>query len=329
MKRRISAILMIMMLALSTMLTGCGSNGETTGGDTGNKYEYNVGASATSGALYRWVVPMTELVNKYSDVVRLNPITTTGTTENVNLMVSGEAPIGTASASTCYNAVNGLVDWDGKPVTGLNFVYSLFPDYFVVFLPANSDVNTLDDLKKKTISIGEVGSGGYTNNVAALTAMGYSLDEFKLENISLADSVSAIAEGWLDGIIYYGAKRTSAMTEMQASPTGLKMIELTEEQVRTACANNPMYKPQTLTDSYPGIPPLRTFGGSFGLYCREDVPEEVIYEIVRVLEEHHDEMVEVFDFAEDSTLENTVDSIDFMDTHPGTLKYMREVGLIK
>lgn len=329
MRQRRFCILLSLVMVFVLMGTACSSGTTSTSAPNKTTYDYNIGASATSGMSYRWVVPMCEVVNKYSDLVTLNPITTTGSTENVNLILSGEAELGVGPASTVYNAVNGLVDWKGKPAKGIEYVYFMFPDYFNIFLPEKSPVNSLSDLKGRTISLGETGSGGYTNNVAALTALGYSLSDFKVVNISLADSPAAIAEGWLEGLIYYGSPNMTAIAEMQVSPTGLKMIELTEEEVRKACAANPIFVPRTLTKSYPGIPPLRTFGGSTAVFGREDIPDEVTYEIAKVINEHVDEIAEVFDYAKESTIENCVGAVTIVPTAGGTLQYMREKGLVK
>ena len=292
------------------------------------KYDLNVGASATSGMSYRWVVPMCEIVNKYSDFVTLHPITTTGSTENVNLIVNGEAEIGVGPASTVSNAINGRVDWEGKPVTGIEYIYYMFPDYFNVYLPANSPVNSMEDLKGKTISIGETGSGGYTNSLASLNAMGYSLSDFNVLNISLADGCEAITEGWLDCMIYYGSPLNSSVLAMQASPVGLKMIEMTEDEVAKAIAADPVFRPRTIVDSYEGIPPLRSFGGSTAVFGREDIPDEVTYEIVRIIDEHLDELIAALPSANISTLENTVDAVTIVPMAGGTAKYLREKGLL-
>lgn len=351
-KRFMVRSVMLGTVLMATLFTGCASGGSGDAGGSGNSdtetgkdtseeskegesngggetYTYNVGASATSGQSYRWAVPVCELVNKYSDFVTLNPITTTGSTENVNLIVSGEAPLGVGPASTVYNAINGTADWEGNPVTGIEFVYAYMPDYFYVALPENSSVETLADLKGMTVSIGETGSGNYTNAAAALEAMGYSLDDFKLENLSYTDSASAIAEGWLDGYILYGSATTSAFSEMQAGPTGLKVVAVTEDEIETACVNNPVFIPRVMEKSYPGIDPINTYGGTTALFAREDVPDEVTYEIAKIINEHVDELAEAFDLAEFSAIENSVDSVSIVPTAGGTEQYMKELGLIQ
>jgi TRAP-type uncharacterized transport system substrate-binding protein len=116
---------------------------------------------------------------------------------------------------------------------------------------------------------------------------------------------------------------------MRAGPAGLKILELTEEEVKKACANNPLFKPRIVKDAYPDMPPFRTFGAGFGLYASEDVPDEVTYEITRLIHEHLDELVEVLNLAKESTLENTVGAVSFVPTAGGTEQYLREQGLVR
>lgn len=319
-----SMMLACSMVFMMVMMAGC------SGGAANQKqYVYNVGASTTAGQSYRWVVPMCDLVNQYSELVTLNPITTTGSTENINLMVNGEAPIGISPANTVDNAIKGMNDWEGSPVSGLEYVYFMYPDYFYIILPEKSPVNSMSDLVGKTVSIGETGTGLYTGGLTALQALGYSLDDFDVENLNITDGCSAISEGWVDAFIYYSSPNSSAVAEMAAGPSGLKILGLSDEEIQTACAANPIFMPRIMEESYEGIGPVSTFGGSTALFASEDVPDEVTYEIARIVNEHVDEMIELFDYGEYSAIEYGVDAVSIVPMADGTQQYMRELGLLE
>jgi TRAP transporter TAXI family solute receptor len=326
MKKRTLCTLLSLSMLFAMPAAGSAASVEARGAQ--QKYEYNVGASAISGQTYRWVVPVCEIVNRYSDFVTLHPITTTSSTENVNLIVNGEAEFGVGPEATVYNAINGLADWEGAPVSGIEFVYFIFPNYFNIYLPAKSTVKTLADLKGKTISIGETGTGNYTNTLVSMNAMGYSLDDFRLENLNIPDTCAAITEGWVDAMLMYGSPQSSAISEMQAGPSGLKMVALTDEEIAAACAANPLFQPRTLTDAYEGIPPLKTFGGTTALFGRADVPAEVTHEIARLINENVAELTRVFPLGRESTVKNCVGAVTVVPTAKGTLQYMREQGLM-
>ena len=348
MKKRIMALSLTVCMAMA--LVACGNSGSSTAqttaqaeaateaaeeagdsaeaaGQHDQQYDYNVAASVTTGQSYRWVVPMCELVNKYSDFVTLNPVPTSGSTENVNLILSGECAFGVGPVSTVYNAVNGLADWEGNPASGIEFTYAYMGDYFNVYLPENSSVETLADLKGMSVAIGEVGTGSYTNGKSALEAMGYSLDDFKMEDLSMGNGASAMAEGWLDGLLIYGSATNATISEMQAGPTGLKMVSLTDQEIKDACANNPIFKEKDLVEPYPGIGTIHTFGGVTAMFNRDDVPEEVTYEIAKIINEHIDELSEAFERGEESAIENSVGVVSIIPTAAGTEKYMKELGL--
>jgi len=295
------------------------------------KYEYSVGASATSGTTYRWVVPMTELVNKYSDFVTLTPITTTGSVENVNLVISGDAPIGAGPVSTINQAISGLSDWEGNPVdpSTFKFIMSYMPDFFYIAVPADSDINTLADMVGKTIAFGEIGTGTYTGTLAALKAMGYTEDDFKIENVSYADAAVGCAEGWIDAVPIYGSAMNTAIMEMSASPVGLKIVGPSQEEIDKALAASPVYVSRTLTGdiSYGQENDVPTLGGTTGLFCSADIPDEVCYEIARIMNEHIDELKLSFELAEFSAIENTIGSCNIIEVSGGTQKYLTELGL--
>ncbi len=293
------------------------------------KYEYNVGASNPSGQSYRWVVPVCELVNKYSDFVTLNPITTTGSVENVNLLYSGEAPLGIGPVNTVNLAINGLGDWEGNALDAsqIRFVYAYMPDGFYVAVPENSDIETVADLKGKTLGFGEVGSGTYTGTITALKALGYTEEDFDIQNVSMADGCTGVAEGWIDAVPSYGSYTISAISEMQAGPAGLKIIAPTEEEIEMALAANPIYSRKTVESAYPGIDTFETFGGTTALFCRADVPDEVTYEIAKIINEHLDELTLSFELGAYSAIENSVDAVSIVETAGGTLEYMKDLGL--
>lgn len=344
MKRKIMSALLIasMVVGLAACGNTGGSNGGTATGDNnasagaeasssgGQTYEYSVGASATSGTTYRWVVPMTELVNKYSDTIHLTPVTTSGSVENVNLVLNGEAPIGAGPVSTINQAINGLSDWEGNPVdpSEIKFIMSYMPDFFYVAVPEDSDIDTLADMVGKTIAFGEVGSGTYTGTLAALEAMGYSADDFKVENVSYADACAGCSEGWIDAVPIYGSAANSTVMEMQTSPVGLKIVGPSEDEIKKALATSDVYIERTLTgDISYGQSDIETFGGTTGLFCSKDVPDEVCYEIMKIMNEHIDELKLSFELADFSKAENTVDSCNIIEYSGGTQKYLKELGL--
>jgi len=64
--------------------------------------------------------------------------------------------------------------------------------------------------------------------------------------------------------------------------------------------------------------------------CRAALPEDVAYRLARALHKGQAALSKKLDQAKESTLENTLAAAPTRDLiHPGVLKYMREVGVLK
>jgi TRAP transporter TAXI family solute receptor len=129
---------------------------------THNPVEKLVGSSFTSGSTYQWSVAACTTVSKYSDWLTLSPITTTGSVENILLVQANDAAFGTCNAANAYFAYTGSENWTSqgyKPMPELKILWSLYADYFQTMVPANSNINTMEDLRGKHVSFGPRGGG--------------------------------------------------------------------------------------------------------------------------------------------------------------------------
>lgn len=77
-------------------------------------------------------------------------------------------------------------------------------------------------------------------------------------------------------------------------------------------------------------PSLTTDYHSFGIYvftvANEDLPDNLVYKIVKTVFEHHQELVEAHPAAKETVPAN-VDRGTFLPFHPGALRYYQEIGV--
>ena len=77
-------------------------------------------------------------------------------------------------------------------------------------------------------------------------------------------------------------------------------------------------------------PSLTTDYHSFGIYVfavvNEDLPDDLVYKIVKAVFEHHQELVDAHPAAKE-TLAANVDRDTFLPFHPGAVQYYREIGV--
>jgi uncharacterized protein len=91
-----------------------------------------------------------------------SPETTPGSAYNVEHIVSGELEFAIVQSDILFSAYKGIGRWDGKPVSGLRSVLSLYPELISVVARADANVHVLADLAGKRVSVGARGTGPRT-----------------------------------------------------------------------------------------------------------------------------------------------------------------------
>jgi hypothetical protein len=83
--------------------------------------------------------------------------------------------------------------------------------------------------------------------------------------------------------------------------------------------------------SYPGQSgPVNSVGSWPFVLARASLPDDVAYRLAKALHKGQAALSKKLDQAQESTLENTLAAAPSRDLiHPGVLKYMREIGLLK
>jgi TRAP transporter TAXI family solute receptor len=94
--------------------------------------------------------------------IRCSPETTPGSVYNVGRVVSGELEFALVQSDILFSAYKGIDGWNGKPVTGLRSVLSLYPELVTVVARADANVHFVADLAGKRVSVGLPATGPRT-----------------------------------------------------------------------------------------------------------------------------------------------------------------------
>jgi TRAP transporter TAXI family solute receptor len=115
-------------------------------------------------------------------------------------------------------------------------------------------------------------------------------------------------------------------------PAGGRFVGPSAEEIRRIQAKHPFLKQTTMpAGSYPGQSgPVKSVGSWPFVLARASLPDDVAYRLARALHKGHAALARKLDQAQESTLENTLAAAPTRELiHPGVLKYMREIGLLK
>ncbi len=253
---------------------------------------------------------------------------TGGSIANINAIAAGDMDMGVAQSDWQYHAYNGSSEFEGKKVDKLRAVFSVHGEPFTVVARADAGINTFDDLFGKRVNVGNPGSGQRATMDVVLGAMGKSDADFSLASeLKPAEQAAALGDNKVDAIIYTVGHPNGSIQEA-ASTVETKLIPVTGEAIEKLVAENDYYAKAVIPGGmYPGTDAdVETFGVKATFVTSADVPEEVVYQVVKAVFDNFDRFKGLHPaFANLQEADMISDGLS-APLHPGAAKYYAERG---
>jgi TRAP transporter TAXI family solute receptor len=198
---------------------------------------------------------------------------------------------------------------------------------------ADSPYKTIRDLVGKPVAFGARGSGLPILSRYMLDGLGLKQDE-DFQSVYLdhaGDGPAMVLDGrvaalWGAGIGWPG------FTTLAASPSGARFIAPDAAEIARIRAKHTFLKPLTVpAGSYPNqAAPIDSVGSWSFVLARESLPDDVAYRLARSLHGAESALCKKLAQACETMAANTVAAApDVGLIHPGVMKYLREIGVIK
>ena len=312
--------------AMALMVTGVAAQ---KGGDTISRTTVRLGTATPGGGFPLYGNAFAEVMNADDPTFSIEPRNTKGSNENIPLLEAGQLDIALVAGEPSYEAFMGI----GRPRTRLKILTAMYssPGMFVV--RADSPYNTIRDLVGQPIAFGAKGSGLPILSRYMLDGLGLRQDEdFKSIYLDHAGDGPAmvldkrVAALWGAGIGWPG------FTAMANSPGGARFIAPDADEIARIRARHSFLKPLTVpAGSYPQQnAPINSVGSWSFILARDDLPEDVAYRLARSLHAAERAFCSKLAQACETTAANTVAAAPSPDLiHPGVLRYLREIGVVK
>jgi TRAP transporter TAXI family solute receptor len=189
--------------------------------------------------------------------------TTPGSAYNVERIASGELEFGIVQSDVLFAAYKGIGAWDGKPVTVLRSVLSLFPELVTVVARADANIHILADLAGKRVSVGSLAAGPRTT----WSLISPSLDlrtPARLTELRQSETTSALCTGTIDASFFVVA-HPSELVSSQLAACPSNFVAIRESVVDELVSKYPFYARRFiptelyhLPDKIPSVGPLAT-----------------------------------------------------------------------
>lgn len=233
---------------------------------------YSIATGSPSGLYYPFGGGLASVWSKHYPELNIKAEVTGGSVVNIIQVAKGESELGISQGDALREAVAGAGKYP-KPMP-VRALFALYPNIVHVVTLEDSQINHLDDLRGKRVSIGAPGSGTAITTLNLLEVLGITPNDFEVQYLSYTETSDGLKNGTIDAGFMVGGLGLAAIVEL-ALTRDIRMIEFTDAQMARIHAAYPAYTAFTLpAEVYRGIDsPLQTASLWNFLIVHRDMPE--------------------------------------------------------
>ena len=247
---------------------------------------------------------------------------------NVKAISVGKADIGFANSISTVDGIAGRAPFD-EPVTNVCNVATLYPQYFQIVTNADSDIQSLGDLKGKAIAVQPKGNTAEFISQQALGVFDLDYDDMsRVSYVSYTDAVSLMKDNNAELFTLGTTVPASAIMDL-ASARDIRVLGFPEDKFEAMRELNPGYTQLTIpAGSYPKqAEDVVTIGYATHVIARCDLEEDVVYNMLKGMVDNQADLAAIA-----KAIEDTTPAMMAADTgvpmHAGAQKYYEETGAL-
>jgi uncharacterized protein len=300
------------------------------GGESKPRSQFlSIATGGTGGVYYPYGGGLAKVLNENLPNVRATAEVTSASVDNLKLIRDGKADIAFALADTVDDAVNGRGAFVGAPAPAASLAV-LYSNYTHLVTLEASGINAVSDLRGKRVSTGSPGSGTEVIAFRILRAAGVNPDTgVTRQGLGASESADALKDGKIDAFFWSGGLPTAAVQDLSHSQgITIRMLPTGHLVPMLQKAHGPLYFPlEVPANAYPGVvAPVSVVGVANVLVVNTSMPEQMAYDITRVLFEQQKELAAIHPEARNLSLTTAVKGSPAA-FHPGALRFYKERGI--
>jgi len=311
-------------LALGLVAAGCGGKQTNDTADQPADGEQvaceaaagriTIATGNTGGVYYTLGGGLAQLISNNTPL-KASAAETGASVQNIQQLVAGDYDVAFALADSAADAVNGKDSFEGRPqdIAALARIYS---NYTQVVVRADSGIDSVADMKGKSISTGSPKSGTEVIANRLLSAAGVASD-ISAQRLALRPTVDQMKSGQIDGLFWSGGLPTPELTDLFTSlGDDVKFIDITDLLDDLRKINTVYEKGSLPADTYNLPADVPTIVVPNLLLVNTDFPAGNACAITKLIFDKKDDLVKVHKAA--STLDREkAKETDPVKLHPG------------
>jgi len=313
-KRKVLVTGLLVMLMFALLLTGCSS-----------KTTLKMASGGTTGTYYAYCGAVSQVLSSKISNLSFDVQSTGASKANIYLVADKEADIAIVQNDVMYYAYNGIDLFDGEKVEGFSAMAGCYAEVWQIV--SNKSVASIEDLRGKRVSVGDVGSGCEFNARQILEAYGMTFDDIEVHNLSFADSATALKDDKIDAFFCVAGAPTTAIVELSTS-NDINLLEVDDEHAAILIEKYPFYTTYKVPGgTYSKIgSDVQTVAVVATFIVSDNLSEDLVYKMTKALFENKAEIAQAHPKGAELDPEYAVSGIS-IPMHPGAEKYFKEIGV--
>ena len=315
MKKTLSMLLAVVMMA-AMVLTSCGGGSEkiflATGSETGTYYSFGIALGQV----------MKDKIGQEFGVQ-----STGASKANIQLVADGDVSMAIVQNDVMDYAFNGTNTFaEEGAISGFSAVATLYAE--VIQIVAKPGITSVADLKGKTVSVGDAGSGTEFNAAQIFEAYGMTFDDINKQSLGFTDSADKFKDGQLDAFFVTAGAPTTCITDL-ATSNDFVILSIGETEMQYLKENYGYYTEYTLAaGTYDKqTEDATTVAVKATLIAADTLSEDTVYNVTKGIFENIEAIKATHAKGAELSADSGVQGIS-VPFHPGAEKYFKEIGKI-
>jgi TRAP transporter TAXI family solute receptor len=287
----------------------------------------SIATGGTGGVYYPYGGGIAKLLNEYVPGVRASAEVTAASVDNLKLIRDEKADLAFTLADTLADALAGRGPFAGGRPVPAAAIAVLYANYTQIVTRASARISSVGDLRGKVVSTGSPGSGTEVIAFRLLKAAGLDPGrDVTRQGLGASESADALKDSKIDAFFWSGGLPSAAVQDLSHTP-GITIRLLPSAELVPALQREfgPLYfRVDVPAGAYPGVTePIPVVGVSNVLVVNRSMPEQLAYDITRVLFDHQPELAAIHPEARHLSLKTAVTGSP-APLHPGAERLYRE-----
>ena len=312
---------LLIMSTLSLLLVACGDDAAQKSADQTEKLQTKFVTIVTGGASGPYNILGTTLGQIYAKTYGVNSKAqaTAASIQNLNLINQGKAEVGFVMSDVLSQAISGSEAFP-VPLENIAQMAVLYPNYVQIVTSKKSGIKTMDDLKGRRVSVGDLNSGAELNSRTLLNGHGITYKDLKVDFLAYTDAVDALKAGRLDAAILTSGLPNAAILELEQG-FDLQLVEIRKEMVDKITKDQDYFLSGEIpANTYSNTEAIPTAVIVNALVVRKDLKDEDVYQLTKTFFDNLTTLSNSHQAAKDISLENAQNGL-IAPLHPGAKKY--------